>query len=158
VYDYFGNHVEVEMAVHVAEAPALDPLLVANAAAELAELRRLRAVAEAADAGRTQRDIAARLDISQPAVYKMLVRARHTRGLREQTPWEIVLRYAAGEITRAAALDALAGWPWRPDRVLDPDEPEPEQFVAGDWHELDRAVRSGYLTDDDYDAVLDRVR
>lgn len=36
--------------------------------------------------------------------------------------------------------------------------PEPEQFVAGDWHDLDRAVRFGYLTDDDYDVALARVR
>lgn len=146
------------MTAHVAEAPALDPLLIANAAAELAELRRLRAVARAAEAGRTQRDIAATLDMSQPAIYKMLVRARHTRGLHEQTPWEIVLCYAAGETDRAAAIEALAAWPWTPDRVLDPDNPEPQEFIAGDWHDLDRAVRFGYLTDDDYDAVLARAR
>jgi len=98
------------------------------------------------------------LDISQSAVHKMLVRARHTRGLHQQTPWEVVLRYAAGEMSHRAMLDALASWPWRPDRVLDPDSREPEQFVAGNWHDLDRAVRFGYLTDDDYDDVLARVR
>lgn len=141
------------------EAPRLlDPLLVAEAAAELAQLRRLRAVVAAAEAGRTQRDIAATLDISQSAVYKMLVRARHTRDLHQQTPWEIVLRYAAGEMSYPAMLDALASWPWSPDRVLDPDSPEPARFVAGNWHDLDRAVRFGYLTDEDYDVVLARVR
>lgn len=146
------------MSVHVAEAPALDPLLVAAAASELAERRRLRAVAAAAAAGRTQRDIAATLDMSQSAVYKMLVRARRIRGLHEQTPWEIVLRYAAGEISHVSVLDALSGWPWTPDRVLDAGASEPEQFVAGDWHDLERAVRFGYLTDDDYDAILARAR
>jgi hypothetical protein len=82
-----------------------------------------------------------------------------TRGLQQQTPWEIVLRHAAGEMSYPAMLDALALWPWSPDRVLDPDCTEPEQFVAGNWHDLDRgAVRFGYLTDDDYDAVLVRIR
>jgi hypothetical protein len=146
------------MTVHVAEAPVLDPLLVANAAAELAELRRLRAVAAAAAQGRTQRDIAARLDISQSAVYKMLVRARHTPGLFELTPWEVVLRYAAGEISHDAMLEELRAWTWTRDRFLDADSPEPEQFVAGNWHDLDRAVRFGYLTDDDFDAAVERVR
>ncbi|MEO7071863.1 MAG: hypothetical protein ABI300_02410, partial [Rhodanobacter sp.] len=113
-----------------------------------------RAVARAAAAGRTQRDIAATLGMSQSAVYKMLVRARRTRGLHDQTPWAIILCFAAGETSRTAALDELGAWPWTADRVLDADSPEPEQFVAGDWHDLDRAVRFGYLTDDDYDAVL----
>lgn len=157
-YDYFSNHQEVGMAVHIAEAPALDPLMVANAAAELAGLRRLRAVARAAAAGRTQRDIAAALDVSQSAVYKMLVHARHTPGLDETTPWETVLRYAAGEIDHRAALEALAAWPWTADRILDPDATEPAQFVPGDWHDLERAVRARYLTDDDYDAILAYTR
>jgi hypothetical protein len=142
------------MAVRVARRPVLDPLLVAEAAIELAQLRRLRAGAEAAAAGRTQREIAARLGMSQSAVFKMLVKARHTRGLEEMTPWEVVLRFAAGELGHAAALDELRAWPWSADEVRDRDCPEPEQFVPWTWHDLDRAVRFGYLTDDDFDAVL----
>lgn len=146
------------MTVRVAQGPALDPLLVAEAAIELAQLRRLQAVARAAAAGRTQRDIAAKLGMSQSAVYKMLVKARHRRCLEEPTPWEIVLRFAAGELARSAALDELRAWPWSPDQVIGGDGPESEQFVAGTWHDLDRAVRFGYLTDDDFDAVLAHSR
>lgn len=138
-------------------APSLDPLLAANAEGELAELHYLRAVAAAAEQGRTQREIAATLGISQSAVYKILVKARHTPALFEQSPWEVALRYAAGEITRDTMLDTFGTWPWTTDRVLDADEPEPEQFVRGNWGELSRAVRRGYLSREDYEVVFKRT-
>lgn len=139
------------------EAPGRDPLVAANAATELADRRKLRAVAAAAEKGRTQREIAAKLNVTQAAVYKMLVKARHTRDLFVETPREIALRYAAGEITRQQLLTKLADYPWTVTHVLDPDNPLPEQIVPGGWGQLELVVLDGFITDEDYDAVVARV-
>lgn len=131
----------------------IDPLVAANAAAELAGRRKLRAVLEASVQGRSQREIAARLGVSQAAVNKMLVRARHIRDLDIRTPREIALSYAAGEITRPEMIDALAAFPHTGTHVLDPDNPLPEQVVPGTWGELELALVDGLISDEDLDAV-----
>lgn len=112
----------------------------------------------ASQAGRTQTDIAARLDVSQPAVHKMLVRARHRRDLSAETPWEVALRYAVGEVDHATMLDMFTAWPWTSDQVLDLDtNPLSEAFVRGSWSDLTKAVRYGYVSEDDYQVIFDRT-
>lgn len=128
-------------------------MVAANAAAELAQRRKLRAVSEAAGQGRTQREIAAALGVSQAAVNKMLVKARHTRELNIRTPREIALSYAAGEITRPDMINALVAFPHTGTRVLDPDNPLPERIAPGTWGEMELAALDGLITDDDIDAV-----
>ena len=146
------------MTIEAVDRPRVDPLVTVNAAAELAELRRLRAVVTAAAAGRTQADIAARLDVSQPAVHKMLVRARHKRDLMIETPWEVALRYAAGEIDRGEMLATFTAWPWTTDQVLDLDvDPLSEAFIRGSWSDLVKAADRGYISDDDYQVIFDRT-
>jgi len=148
----------VSVTVETVERPSVDPLVAVKAAAELAELRRLRAVAAAAAAGRTQVDIADKLGVSQPAVHKMLVRARHTRELFVTQPWEVALRYAAGEIDRDTMLATFLAWPWTVDQVLDlnADNPLSEAFVRGSWSDLVRATRHGYVTLEDYQVIFER--
>lgn len=136
-----------------ATAPTRDPLTSARAAKELADLRLLREVARARSAGRSQAAIADKLGVSQPAVHKMLVRIRHKPDLFTVTPFEVALRYAAGEVAREELLATYAAWPWTYDRFLDADNPEPEQFVRGDWSDLELATLEGFLTDEDYDTV-----
>lgn len=142
----------------VMQRPETDPLVVAAAASELAELRRLREVARAAEQGRTQRDIAAKLGVSQAGVHKMLIRARHTRDLFTPQPWEVALRYAAGEIGRDEMLTTFASWPWTTSHFTDPPEVQwPEQYVRGSWNDLVSAVDHGYISDEDYQVVFDRT-
>lgn len=146
------------MTIGLMKRPGVDPLVAVKAASELAERRRLRAVLVASEAGRTQTEIAERLDVSQPAVHKMLVRARHSGGLMTETPWEVALRYAAGEIDHDSMLTKFTAWPWTSDQVLDLDtNPLSEAFVRGSWSDLTKAVRYGYVSREDYQVIFERT-
>ena len=59
--------------------------------------------------------------------------ARMTPDAAGDTPWEVALRYAAGELSREQMIEVLTAWPWTHDRFL-----ERRQCVAG-------AVRAGQL-------------
>lgn len=146
------------MTIGAPERPsAVDPLSAARAAKELADLRLLREVVRAHDAGRSQSAIAAKLGLTQPGVHKMLVRARFTPDVGECTPWEVLLRYAAGEITHNEMLDTLAEWKWTMTSFPEDGNPLSEAIERGSWEDVGRAVRAGYLSDDDYAALFERT-
>jgi len=73
-----------------------DPLVIARAANELAGRWRLAATVAAAESGRRQRDIAAALNVSQPAVAQLLSRARRWPDEWQRTPRQVALEYVAG--------------------------------------------------------------
>jgi len=136
-------------------------LVAARAAAELAGRRRLAAAVAAAEVGLPQRAIAEGLQVSQPAVAKMLDRARRWPELWQRTPRQVALEYAAGELSREQMRKELAEWPWtfgRPDGPGGPAGEWAEEWVPGAWDELVRASMDGLVDDEDYGYVLDRRR
>lgn len=147
------------MTISAPERPAaVDPLTAARAAKELADLRLLREVVRAHDAGRSQSAIAAKLGLTQPGIHKMLVRGRFTPEVGEWTPWEVVLRYAAGETTHDQMLDTLADWEWTVTSFpVEDGNPLSEAIERGSWEDVGRAVRAGYLSDDDYAELFERT-
>lgn len=146
------------MAIRAPERPsAIDPLAAARAARELAEIRLLRAAARAYEGGRSQVAIADALGVSQAAVSKMLVRARLTPEVQDATPWEVALRYAAGELTHDQMIDTFTAWSWTHDLFLDSDSVWPEQYVPGSWQDLVRAADEGYISDQDYALLFERT-
>ena len=145
------------MTVDLVERPGVDPLVAVKAAAELADLRRLRAVLAASQSGRTQTDIADKLGVTQPAVHGMLVRARHARDLFTTQPYEVALRYAVGEIDHDEMLATFSAWPWTSDQLLDTDNPLTEAFIRGSWSDLVRATNRGYVSSDDYRVIFERT-
>ncbi|MGW0025438.1 hypothetical protein [Rhodococcus sp. NPDC003383] len=80
----------------------------------------------------------------------------HTGG----TAYEIAVRYAAGEIPRATMMRELADWvyerPAEPSPVAWADDGNPA--VEGSVTlQVGRALRDGFLTGEDYDALLDAL-
>ena len=144
------------MTISGSERPAaIDPLTAARAAKELADLRLLRAVVGASEAGRSQSAIAAKLGLTQPGVHKMLVRARVTPEVAERSPWEVALCYAAGELTHEQMIGTLAGWQWTVTTFpAEQGNPWSEAIERGSWEDVGRAVRAGYLSPDDYGDIL----
>lgn len=135
-----------------------DPLVIARAATELAARRRLAAAVAAADAGRTQRDIAGALNVSQPAIAQLLARARRWPEEWQRCPRQVTLEYAVGELTREQLLKELIEWPWTYGHLDGPDGPDgewPEMCVRGSWDELHSAVSEGLITNADYGYVLE---
>ncbi|MFC9519171.1 helix-turn-helix transcriptional regulator [Nocardiaceae bacterium NPDC056970] len=131
-------------------------------AARIAYLRRLRQLHER---GYTQVDLAKLVGVSQPTISDMLRRARVDApdvrpGTHGGTPYEICARYAAGEIDRAVALRELTDW-----RYARPAEPNPFEWAndgapvtEGSFNlQIGRALRNSFLTDQDYDALLDAL-
>lgn len=74
------------------------------------------------------------------------------------TPLEVVLWYAAGELTHEEMIETLAAWPWTYDHFLDPESVWPEQYVRGSWNDLVWATIEGFLSDADYALLFERCR
>lgn len=73
------------------------------------------------------------------------------------TPWEVVLRYAAGKLSHKEMIEALTAWPWTQDRFLDADSTWPEQYVRGSWPDVVRAADEGYISRQDYAELFERT-
>ena len=120
----------------------------------LTYLRTLRALADMM----TQRDLADELRMTQPAVSQALKSAARIDDVRPGfsggSPYEIAQRYAAGELTRAKAVDELTRWSYDPTPVSDGydalivDEPGTH---AED--ELVRALDDGLIDETIYDQI-----
>jgi len=134
-----------------------DPLVIARAANELAGRWRLAATVAAAESGRRQRDIAAALNVSQPAVAQLLSRARRWPDEWQRTPRQVALECVAGGLSREQPLKELVDWPWTSGHFDDADEPWPEAYVRGTWDQLLDVVREGLLTDADYEYVFNHT-
>ncbi len=160
-YAYYWSYGVVMMRISAPERPAaIDPLTAARVGKELADLRLLRAVvrARAREQGRSQSAIAVKLGLTQPGVHKMLIRAGVTPEVGERTPWEVVLGYAAGEVTRDQMLATLAGWAWTVTSFPGEDgNPMSEAIERGSWEDVGRAVRAGYLSEGDYGELFERT-
>jgi len=72
------------------------------------------------------------------------------------TPWEVALRYAAGELSHEQLIETFTAWPWTHDRFLDADSAWPEQYVRGSWQDLVRPADEGYISRQDYALLFER--
>ena len=120
-----------------------------RALSELADRTIDRTVVDASEDGLAQGQIAQMLDVSQAAVSKRLSKAE--RLPEQDSPYDIALRYRAGEFDQAEMLRRLIGWDYKP-------RPEGlvEQMVdvAESLDEVIRANDRGFLTDEEYDTIL----
>lgn len=131
-------------------------------AAHIAYLRHLRQLHER---GFTQMRLAKIVGVSQPTISDMLRRARIDgpdlrEGTHGGTAYEIAARYAAGEIPRAAMMRELTGWEYERGAEPNPFEwvDDGNPAVEGSFTmQVGRALRDGFLTDEDYDALLDAL-
>lgn len=131
-------------------------------AAHIAYLRHLRQLHER---GFTQMRLAKLVGVSQPTISDMLRRARIDapdlrRGAHGGTAYEVAARYAAGEIPRATMMQELTDWVY--ERLAEPnlvewvDDGNPA--VEGSFTtQVGRALRDGFLTDGDYDTLLETL-
>lgn len=132
----------------------------ARARREIAELDLKRLIKKAGATGLRQRDLAAALGISQPAVSQLKKSAQRVpetvEGFSGATPGEIAARYAAGEIGREQVINELARWDYPP--VAPPVEPYDDLYVedAGGWSDVELAYDKGFLDDGIVDAVQER--
>ena len=144
-----------------AEKPAvLAELVKVKARRDTVDLDFLRAARAAAEKA-SQREVARILAVSQPAVHKLLARAKNVTELRESfhgaTPIEIAQRYSGDFITREQVIDELARWPYLPkpevteyDDVWEPGE--------GTWYDVEEALHQGLIDGEVYEAAQLRRR
>ena len=112
---------------------------------------------KAAAGGMTQREMAALLGMSQPAVAKALQRAQAVPAVvgefNAASPYEVCQRYAAGFIDRAAVVRQLVEWPYKPTPWAN-EYGEYEESMEGTWQEVVEAADTGLIDDAIYDEVL----
>ncbi|NKS56367.1 hypothetical protein GS504_01895 [Rhodococcus hoagii] len=133
-------------------------------AAHIACLRRLRQLHER---GFTPRELASITNDLETSIDNLLRRAPIDApdvrpGSHGGTAYEIAARYAAGEIDREVALRELIAWEY--ERPLPPPPPEfawcndGAPLVEGSFNiQIGSALQSGFLTDDDYEAIFDAL-
>lgn len=140
-------------------APVMQAAVRARYRREVAELDYQRRLREVVAAGFSQRQIAARLGITQPSVLSALRTAERVsmpvEGFSGATAEEICRRYAAGLLDRERLMDELTRFPYAlPGRtdgydglLVDP---------PGAWSEVEDAARRGLIEDDVYADVFAR--
>ncbi|EID81758.1 MULTISPECIES: hypothetical protein [Rhodococcus] len=130
--------------------------------AHIGFLRNLRQLYEG---GVTQTRLAQVNGVSQPAISQMLQRARVEApdvrpGTHGGTAYEIAARCAAGEIDPATMRAELIGWDYETPMALTgyPDVDDVRPHAEGGFnHQVGRALTHGFLTDEDYDLILDAL-
>lgn len=112
---------------------------------------------KAAAGGMTQREMAALLGMSQPAVAKALQRAQAVPAVvgefNAASPYEVCQRYAAGFIDRTEVVRQLVAWPYKPTPWAN-EYGEYEESMDGTWQEVVEAADNGLIDDAIYDEVL----
>lgn len=112
---------------------------------------------KAAAGGMTQREMAALLGMSQPAVAKALQRAQAVPAVvgefNAASPYEVCQRYAAGFIDRAEVVRQLVAWPYKPTPWAN-EYGEYEESLEGTWEEVGDALRHELIDAATYDEVL----
>lgn len=112
---------------------------------------------KAAAGGMTQREMAALLGMSQPAVAKALQRAQAVPAVvgefNAASPYEVCQRYAAGFIDREELVRQLVAWPYKPTPWAN-EYGEYEESMDGTWEEVGAALRHELIDAATYDEVL----
>ena len=115
---------------------------------------------KAAAGGMTQREMAALLGMSQPAVAKALQRAQAVPAVvgdfNAASPYEVCQRYAAGFIDRKELVRQLVEWPYKPTPWAN-EYGEYEESMDGTWQEVVEAADAGLIDDAIYDEVLNKT-
>ncbi|RRQ25285.1 hypothetical protein DK926_24205 [Rhodococcus sp. Eu-32] len=119
---------------------------------ELLQLRLLRTVAHAVDAGIPQRVIAANLGVAQPEVSRIVKKLRLQPWARRRSPREVLLEHAAQLIDHDAMMTELTAWDYTYGHDAD-DDPIGDSYIRGSWDQIERA--GDLLSDEDYRALLD---
>lgn len=112
-----------------------------------------------------QADIAQIIGISQPALSKALKGAQSVpepaEGFSGASPYEILLRFDAGLLSREQLIDELSRWDYPTYEPADPDG-DYTPSNAGTEADITRALDEGILDDELYmeivDAIIDRAR
>lgn len=131
-------------------------LLKARQRMEVDALDYKRTLKAAAD-GMSQREMAALLGMSQPAVAKALQRAQSVPAVvgefNAASPYEVCQRYAAGFIDRDELVRQLVAWPYKPTPWAN-EYGEYEVSLEGTWEEVGDALRHELIDAATYDEVL----
>jgi len=92
----------------------------------------------------SQREMAALLGMSQPAVAKALQRAQSLSAVvgesNAASPYEVCQRYAAGLIAHDEVVRQLVEWPYKPTPCAN-EYGEDEESLEGTWEEVGDALR-----------------
>lgn len=126
--------------------------LVRRATVRLARIDDIRAAVRLSSAGKSQREIAELLHVTQPVVHRLL-RDAELLGT-EETPEELILRTWVEGASRDALVARLSRW----DYTFTVYAPYPsEGSTPGTWDQVVFAYQNGLLSGDEYAQVKSAV-
>ena len=116
-----------------------------RATERLARIDDIRAAVRLSRAGKTQREIARILHVTQPVVHRLLRAARLVG--TEVTPEEVILRAFVDDAPREALVQRLIAFHYSfPEYAPYPHEGK----TAGTWDQVGSALIAGFITEDEY--------
>jgi hypothetical protein len=129
-------------------------LRVVSAHAELISRASERLIYAATLAHLPQRQIASNLRVPQTTVHRIAKKVALEPYLSSETPRDVILAYATGEISRPMLLERLTD-------LAAPAERDPsggDGYRRGTRDEIERAVGEGLLNEDDWNAIAERAQ
>lgn len=141
---------------------ALADVRQARARREVAALDYIRAMRGAAEAGATQVEIARAVGITQKAVSKILHSAKERKlsalphDHHGASPYEIALRYAAGEISWEIMIQELSAWPYLPANGQQ-DTPPGNGYPPAMFQQVQQALHDGLIDEEAFRLIRESV-
>lgn len=117
---------------------------------ELTQLAELRLIHRATAIKASQDSIATLLGTSQPTVSRLIKRIEQAPWLLEPSPREIINQRAVGQIDTETMLNTLVSYSYAPGSY---DPTGGDGFLRGDWRQIEDALVSGLITDEEYERV-----
>lgn len=123
---------------------------VIRARKELNDLAEMRLIHWARRAKTTQDDMAALLGTSQPTISRITAHIQKTPSVLKRGPLEIINQRVVGEIDTSVMMDALISCSYG---QVGYDPTGGDGFIRGDWRQMENALTSGLITDEEYERV-----
>lgn len=138
-----------------AESDSIRRLRVIRAQRVLGDIEELRAVAFAAAQGKSQVEISEALGRSQPTVHRLLRKIEVLPDVGQRTALEVIAEAVVGVSERPTMLVELDGLGLTDGSFA--DNPHADGYVLGTWDDVVSAWEDGWLTDEEYEDLADRI-
>jgi hypothetical protein len=142
---------KIERLVPLPRGDTTDKLRRNTAARKLSSIRETRLIAQMAEEGHTQVEIARLADVSQAHVSRTLAAVKAWPEMTAVTPNEIVWSRNAGEITNAIMMQRLLKYPFTFGQMHD------DEWERGSWDDLELLHTAGDLSRDEYRKLTEQI-
>ncbi|GHG64201.1 hypothetical protein [Streptomyces griseocarneus] len=127
----------------------------------LAHERLALAALAAVEAGEDLNEVGRAIGLHPTNAAELIEKARQLApalpGRPGRSPEHVIMRYAAGEISREELIETLATWPYvQAQPITEGLHDDYASFTPGSFDEVEKAANLSYIDDDTYEVILQR--